>query len=515
VWIRRRPEWITAALAVALGVAYLLLPPMGTDLAAQVARGAFFADHGYTPIDLRWYGGVDQLGYSFVSQPIMAVLGAELTGAVALVLAAVTFAILLRRTAAPRPLFGSLVGAVAIAGNLVSGRVTYGLGVFFGLLALLLLTYPRIRWLAVVAALLTAATSPVAGLFLGLAGVALVAARRWGAGLLVAVPAAIPLGLTALLFGDGGWMNISHANAVQSIVTGVVVALVVPVRAVRAGGVLAALGVLAAALIHTPVGLNATRLAAMFALPVLAGYAMLPRLRAAWQWVVVVVLLGAVTVWQPPVMIGDFQDRGNPTASASYFAPLRARLDQEDLTGRVEIPPTRDYWESARMGETPLARGWLRQADIDRNPLFFTTVPGASGTGVPLNASTYQSWLGELAVQFVAVPDAELSWPGRDEAALVTAGLPFLSLVWSGPHWKLYAVADPQPIVAPPATMVRQSATEIVFDAADTGAVPIRVRHYPWLTVNGGATVTASGDWTVVQVPAPGRYTLTSRVPGG
>jgi hypothetical protein len=76
-------------------------------------------------------------------------------------------------------------------------------------------------------------------------------------------------------------------------------------------------------------------------------------------------------------------------------------------------------------------------------------------------------------------------------------------------------VADPQPIVAPPATMVRQSATEIVFDAADTGAVPIRVRHYPWLTVNGGATVTASGDWTVVQVPAPGRYTLTSRVPGG
>lgn len=514
MWIRRRPEWITAALAVALGGAYLLLPVMGTDLAAQVARAGFFAAHGWTPIDLRWYGGVDQFGYSLVSQPVMAVLGARVTGAAALVLAAVTLAGLMRRTQAPRPLLGSLAGAVTFAGNLVSGRVTYGLGVFFGLLALLLLTFRRLRGPAVVAALLTAATSPVAGLFLGLAGVALLAARRWGDGLLVAVPAAIPLGLTAVLFSDGGWMNISRTDTVHAVVTSVVVALAVPVRAVRAGGALSALGVLAAALVHTPVGLNATRLVIMFALPVLAGYALVPRLGARWQWPIVVVLLGAVAWWQPPVLIGDVRDRGAPSSDPSYFAPLRSRLADADLTGRVEIPPTRDYWEAARMGETPLARGWLRQADIDRNPLFFTTVPGAPGTGVPLDAATYRSWLSELAVQFVAVPDADLSWPGRDEAALIATGLPYLSLVWSDPHWKLYAVADPQPIVAPPATMVRQSATEIVFDAADTGAVPIRVHEYPWLTVTGGATVTASGDWTLVQVPTPGRYTLTSRLPG-
>src|SRR3954469_5979373 len=121
---------------------------MGTDLAAQVARADFFADHGYTPIDLRWYAGVDQLGYSVVSQPIMALLGARPTGALALVGAAVALAGLLRRTGAPRPLLGSLLGAVTIAGNLVSGRVTYGLGVFLGLLALLLLTYRRVRWLS-------------------------------------------------------------------------------------------------------------------------------------------------------------------------------------------------------------------------------------------------------------------------------------------------------------------------------------------------------------------------------
>ena len=495
--------------AAVLGGVYLLMPPMGTDLAAQVARARFFTDHGWTPIDLRWYGGVDQLGYSLVSQPVMAVLGVRVTGALALVAASVTLAVLLRRTGAARPIAGALIGSVCIAGNLVSGRVTYGLGVFFGLLALVLLTYRRIRWLAALAALVTAATSPVAGLFLGLAGVALIASRRFRAGLLIAVPPAIPLALTAWALGDGGWMNISRTDAVHAIVTSLLVAALVPRRAVRIGGLLSAAGVVAATLVHTPVGLNATRLVTMFALPVLAGYALVPRLRRLSPWLVAVLLI-AVCWWQPPVVTGDLRDIGNPTADPGYFAPLSARLRQESLTGRVEIPPTRDYWEAAYLGDVPLARGWLRQADIDRNPLFFTTVPGARGTGVPLTPDTYRAWLADQAVQFVAVPDAELSWPGRDEAALVTAGQPYLTPIWSDAHWRLYAVADPQPIVTPPAAMVSQSASAITFDAPEAGTVTIRVRTYPWLRATNGATVGANGVWTLVRVPAPGRYTLTS-----
>src|SRR3954453_16999812 len=104
---------------------------MGSDLAAQTPRAGFFADHGYTPVDLRWYAGVDQLGYSLVSQPVMAALGVRLTGALSLLGASILWAFLVRRTGAPRPWLGSLVGVVCIAGNLASGRVTYGLGVFF------------------------------------------------------------------------------------------------------------------------------------------------------------------------------------------------------------------------------------------------------------------------------------------------------------------------------------------------------------------------------------------------
>jgi hypothetical protein len=510
VWARRRLEWITAVVAAVLGGAYLLMPRMGTDLAAQVARADFFADHGYTPIDLRWYGGVDQLGYSLVSQPVMALLGVRVTGAVAVLLSAVVLAILLRRTAAPRPLLGALAGVACITGNLVSGRVTYALGVLFGLAALLALTYRRVRWLAALLALVASATSPVAGLFLGLAGVALMLSGRVAAGLLTAVPAAVPLALTAAFLGDGGWMNISHNDALRAIVTSLVVAALVPRWPIRIAGVLSALGVLAAALVHTPVGLNATRLVIMFALPVLAAYAVVPlRDRRLQAWALGVLLI-AVCWWQPPVVVGDVRDIGNPSADAAYFAPLRDRLALATLTGRVEIPPTRDYWEAASMGDVPLARGWLRQADIDRNPLFFTTVPGAAGTGVPLTTASYRAWLADQSVQYVALPDAAMSWLGRGEAKLIGQGLPYLTQIWSNAHWRLYRVADPEPIVPAPAMLVAQSATSVTFDAPAAGDVTIRVHHYRWLKVDHDAVVAASGAWTLVRVPAPGRYTLTS-----
>ncbi|MCM0679168.1 hypothetical protein NCC78_31540, partial [Micromonospora phytophila] len=139
---RSRVVAVAAASAAALGAVYLALPGMGSDLAAQVARADFFAAHGLTPVDLRWYGGVQQFGYSLVSQPVMALLGVRVTGALALLAAATALAALLVRTGVPRPLLGSLVGVVTIAGNLVAGRVTYGLGVAFGLGALLALTLP-------------------------------------------------------------------------------------------------------------------------------------------------------------------------------------------------------------------------------------------------------------------------------------------------------------------------------------------------------------------------------------
>ncbi|MGC4814746.1 hypothetical protein ACLQ29_29805 [Micromonospora sp. DT228] len=527
---RSRVVAVTTASAVVLGALWLALPLMGSDLAAQVARADFFAAHGPTPVDLRWYAGVQQFGYSLLSQPVMALLGVRVTGALALVASAAALAALLVRAEVPRPLLGSLVGVVTLAGNLVSGRVTYALGVAFGLAALLALSRgvpPGGRGrgrlgLAALGALLASATSPVAGLFVGLAGVALLLGRRYADGLALGVAAAVPLAATALLFGDGGWMNISRTDAVRAVLTSLVVAALVAYRPVRFGALLSAAGVLAAAVVHTPVGLNATRLVTMFALPVLAAAARPP----AWLshrlarrsavaarlagGVGLTALLVGVCVWQPPAVPADLRGIGDPTSAPGYHAPLRAYLAGQRLTGRVEVPPTRNYWEAARLGEVPLARGWLRQADIDRNPLFFTTVPGAAGTGVALTPASYRAWLAENAVQYVALPDAPLSWVGRAEAELVEGGLPYLTPVWSGPHWRVWAVLDPTPLVAAPAELIRADGAAVTFRAPAAGPVAVRVRHSRWLVASGDATVAADGDWTTVTVPGPGEYTLGS-----
>ncbi|MEU7584884.1 hypothetical protein AB0A95_01135 [Micromonospora sp. NPDC049230] len=537
---RSRVVAVATGSAVVLGALWLALPLMGSDLSAQVARADFFAAHGPTPVDLRWYAGVQQFGYSLLSQPLMALLGVRVTGALALVASAAALAALLVRAEVPRPLLGSLVGVVTLVGNLVSGRVTYALGVAFGLAALLALRRGVPRGgrgrlaLAALAALLASATSPVAGLFVGLVGVALLLTRRYADGLALGVAAAVPLAATALLFGDGGWMNISRTDTLRAVLTSLLVAALVTCRPVRFGALLSAAGVLAAAAVHTPVGLNATRLVTMFALPLLAAAAGPPawlseRLaRRAWLserlarrsprpararlagGVGLTALLVAVCVWQPPVVPADLRGIGDPTSAPGYHAPLRAFLAGQRLTGRVEVPPTRNYWEAARLGEVPLARGWLRQADIDRNPLFFTTVPGAAGTGVPLTPTSYRAWLAENAVQFVALPDAPLSWVGRAEAELVQGGLPYLTPVWSGPHWRVWAVVDPTPLVATPAELIRADGAAVTFRAPTAGPVAVRVRHSRWLVASDGATVTADGAWTTVTVPRPGEYTLGS-----
>jgi hypothetical protein len=529
-----RADYRAVAVAVVLAVLYLVLPPVGTDLSAQVARADFVSDAGFAPVDLRWYGGTVQYGYSLVAPAVMALLGVRLTGAVALVVSVLAWAALLRRTGALRPVLGTVLGGLCFAGNLVSGRTTFALGVAFGLLGLLATTapWPPVwrRVAAGVAVVLAATTSPVAGLFAGLAGVALAvplwrdAPRRWD-GVTVAAAAAVGLAPTTLLSDVDGWMNISPWDTTRACVTGLLVAALVPHRPVRVGGLLAAAGVLAAFLVHTPVGLNATRLATMFAVPVLAAYVPLrppwapreatlhtgparrPAGRAGPAWRVAGLAgLAAVAVWQPPLIVADLRDAGNPTADAAYFAPLLAELRSRAPVGRIEIPPTRDYWEAAHAArEVHLARGWLRQADHERNPLFF------DGT---LDASTYAAWLRDQGVSYVALPtmDAgEFSWVGRREAALVRGGLPYLTEVWRGADWTLYEV-DGRPSIVDGGTLVSAGPDAVTVDAP-AGSTVVKVRYSGWLRVHGPGDVRlepAPGGWTRVVATVPGRYRIDS-----
>ena len=507
----KTPLWAGGVLAVLLATALLAAPPMGTDLSAQVARAEFFREHGMVPVDMRWYGGTVQYGYSWLSPAIMALLGAPGTGALALVTSTVALALLLVRCAAPRPLVGSLLGAVGIAGNLVSGRVTFALGTAIGLWALVAFTLPRsgrrfdIRLACAAAgAFAASATSPVAGMFAGIVGVAIalaVADRRWD-GLVFAFAAGVPLVATAVLVHDGGMMPISRSETVHSVVTGLAVAALVRIRVVRIGVLLVSAAVLCAYLIPSPVGGNATRLTMMLTLPVVAACAQLP-LRATLDWGWLAPALLVLAVWQPPLVHTDLEDAGNPTADRRYFAPLLDELQHRRPIGRVEVPPTRDRWEAAYVASAvPLARGWLRQVDQERNGLFFDS---------SLSSDTYGAWLRDNGVSYVALPDALFSWAGRREAALVSGGLPYLAEVWRGRHWVLYEVAG-HPSLVDGGTVVAATCTSVTFDAAAPGEVLVRVTPSRWLEVRGPAPVqvSAMGRWTVVRVHRPGRYVITS-----
>ncbi|MEE6262177.1 hypothetical protein [Plantactinospora sonchi] len=604
----RRTLLGTVGLAVLLAVGFLLAPPLGTDLSAQVARADFFTRHGFVPLDLGWYAGISPYGYSLLTPPLMSwlggdLLGPRLVGALALLVSAAALALLLVRTGARRPLLGGLLGAACVAGNLVSGRITYAVGVAFGLLALLALTAPTrpaVRRVAAgVAALLAGAASPVAGLFVGLAGVALackegppvIAFGRGRApcshlvdGAVLALAAAVPVAGLGLVFGSGGWMNISLSDTVTAAVAGTVVALLVPNRVVRVGAVLATLGVLAAFALRTPVGLNATRLAAMFAVPLLVGYGVMPTRILGWlpgvrggsagpaggaepaggtgasrpdrspgdsgsgwadRWpgdsgsrrasrraaVALAGVVALVAVVEPPVLVGDLRAAGDRTASRSYFQPLLAELTRRP-PGRVEVVATANYWEAAYVpAGAPLARGWLRQVDQAHNRLFLDgSVDGAS----------YERWLRDNGVAYVALSDAKPSWVGRREAELIRAGLPYLTPVWQHPDWTLYAVSGAPSIVdavttsygggdppdavdapgAAPAAggrvdLVRATSAELVVDVPAAGEILVRLRWSRWLRVTGPqACLLPYDDWTLLRVAEPGRYRITGDLTG-
>jgi hypothetical protein len=186
--------------------------------------------------------------------------------------------------------------------------------------------------------------------------------------------------------------------------------------------------------------------------------------------------------------------------------------------------PTANYWEAASVpGTAPLARGWLRQADIDRHPLFF------DGT---LGPASYQAWLRDNGVSLVALADATPSWVGRREAELIRGGLPYLTPVWRGGAWTLYAVAG-APSLVDGGTLVSSTEREVVVDVTAAGDPLVRVRWSRWLTVEGplgpvgplgtagdravvppGGCLAPAGEWTTLRVDRGGRYRISAALTG-
>jgi hypothetical protein len=487
---RQSPGIVTAGLiAVLIAAAYLLAPPMGRDLSAQMAHAQLAQQHWPVVLDLRWYGGFDPLGYSVLSPLVMALLGVRVTTALGYVACVMVFAALLKRTAVVRPVAGAVTGAVCLAGNLVVTRTTFELGLAVALGALLVLTSGRLKMTAVLA-VLAALCSPVAGLFLGVAGGALFLIRRRQEGMTLAISGLVPTVAVGLAFGNGGYQTFGTKQAVLALLVCVVVAgLCWRSPVVRWGALLSGGLVVGAYLIPTPVGTTATRLPELFGAPMIVAVAAVP-LGA------VIAATATVALLLPPVSLTEIRERGDPALSAKFYAPLLHQLAAHGVTGPIEVVPTQRRGEAAVVAPVvAIAKGWSRPVDTDRHLIFY------DGS---LNADTYRKWLDANAISYVALSNGPYDWAATDEASLVRRGLPYLTPVWSDGTWILYAVTNPQPVISSPGRVIARDPVSLTVSLPEPGEYSVRVHWSRYLSVSNGCVKPAPDGSSVVVVQNPG-----------
>ncbi|MFD7494573.1 MFS transporter [Streptomyces sp. NPDC059832] len=485
----RHPVTIaTAVAAVTHLLWFFFFANSGGDLAAQDAWAEFVGRHPGTAYNLAWYGGMHPVSYSVVSPYLMSVLGVRTTMMVAgTVSAALTALILVRVRAVRNPLACSLAGAFAYLCNALSGRVTFGLGMMFAVAATAAVFCWPHRWrykrwakAAVAAPLagLATASSPVAGLFLGVIAAALfLNKRRPGAYALGLAPVAV-VALSAWLFPFSGTQPMSIATLSLPFIFAVLVFVLVPRdwKTVRTAAAVYGVGTLLTYVIDSQIGSNVTRMAMLFAGVVLLAALpyTVPRSR---RWYALIIAFAGLNFWIGFKGVDDIV-RTAPSASwARELAPLVNELQQVGAErGRVEVVPASSHREASALAPyVNLARGWNRQADMERNPLFYDDT---------LNSANYRQWLNRWAVHYVVLPKGTPDSSGAvQEAQLVDEGLPYLKPVWSDANWRLFEVDSPVPLADPPASVDQAGAGELTIHVKTPGRILIRVPYSRWLAV--------------------------------
>ncbi|HEY5045961.1 MAG TPA: hypothetical protein VII53_08910, partial [Solirubrobacteraceae bacterium] len=462
MWMDRpsaHPWALALAVALPLTAVYLIVSPPAGDLAAATYRSALFGRVGFSTWDSGWYAAHGHWlpGYSLLSPALGWLLGVHLLLVVSALAACVLFGMIAREvfdgTAAH---IAAISFAVGFCVEVLSGRVPYDLGFAVGLGAVLALIRGAAP-LALTLAVVTSVASPVAGAFLALAGLAyaVVDARR---GLAVVAASLTPIIVLSIAFPEGGYEPFAPAVFWMSLAGVLLIALLLPQgslsargrRIVRAGAALYALALIGSFVIATPVGGNAARLGPSLAAPLLAGVLWEHR-RAA-----LLALAPLLVYWQLVAPIDDVAaSAGNPSASASYYAPLLSELRRlrHGMPTIVEVPLTESHWEAAYLAGhdgISLARGWDRQLDTLYGAIFYRPT---------LSPSAYRMWLVENRVFYVALPDAPLDGAGRLEGKLVAGGLPYLRELWHSPHWRLFAVQGATSLTQPPAAPAPSTST--------------------------------------------------------
>ncbi|MFJ1599256.1 hypothetical protein [Streptomyces sp. NPDC088261] len=503
----------------------VVLATGGGDLAAQLAWAGFMARHPGSAYNLSWYGGTHTANYSVLAPPLMALLGVRTTSVLAGLAGTWAMAALFVRARVPHAVWPALLGALVLWCNVASGRTTFAWGAAVGLLALFVLlrspggTTRRTVGLACALSALTALASPVAALFLVVAGAAYLLDRQWGKAAALIVPPFLTVGVVTLLFPFHGEQPMATEKLYMPLTACAAVWLAAPRgsrgwRTVRYGAAVYAAGVLLTYSIASPIGTNVERLIGIGGPPVLLA-ALLTRglepsrlrgLVRGSRLVPHLVLAAAVVLNTGWVIDKTDDDLGVSNSVPSWAAHPEGVIAALDRLGadrtRVEVVPARNHREADVLAPyVTMARGWNRQLDVERGRLFY------DGTFSP---ATYRAWLDRWAVGLVVLPAARPDSPAAAEAALLRNDLPdWLEPVWHDSGWVVYRVRNAVPLVSSPATVVRGGDADLVLRMPAAGSVTVRIAYSPWLRAPG-ACVERAGDWTRLTVPEAGEYRLGS-----
>lgn len=505
-------------LGAALGAAYLISEPPGSDLTAALFRTELFEREGFTAYSGQWYSGHHTPGYSLLAPPLSALLGPRLLGALVAVASIVLFERLASRGFGSRAWVATCWFAVGIAANLWVARVPFGLGVALGLGAALAAQRER-HVAAGVLAGLSGLASPVAGAFVALAGAAWAATSRPARGRAIALVAAalVPVALVAAAFPEGGTMPFVASSFWPALAVGAGVLLLLPAeqRALRTGAALYTALLIAVFLVPNPLGGSAVRLGVLFAGPLLAGALLAIAHPGRWRLIALAALVLPLTFWAVRPAWRDQRLSHGPGLAAGFYAPLLEFLrkrEQAEGPIRVEVPPTRYHVEAAELApEVPLARGWERQLELKHAPLFYRG--GAEDVRGP-SPVAYRAWLYANGVSYVAIPQAIADYSARAERRLVVRGAPYLHPVWRGGAWRVWEVRGSPGLASGSARLSGLGADWFALRGKRPGATTVRLRFTPyWAVVRGdGCVERGPGGFTRVRLRKVGGARVAIRV---
>jgi hypothetical protein len=280
------------------------------------------------------------------------------------------------------------------------------------------------------------------------------------------------------LFPFSGTQPMTFGSVVMPLLYGLLCLFLVPKKwvTVRLTAAVYSLSVVLVWLISSQIGSNISRLPMLFAGATLVAALpfTVPRSR---QWYLTVLAFLGFVGWVGYKSVDDIIHTTPAASWARELAPLVNQLQKVGAEkGRVEVVPARSHREASALAPyVNLARGWNRQADMERNPLFYDDT---------LNSANYHEWLQRWAVHFVVLPkDNPDGDGGVRERALLQRGMPYLKQIWGDANWQLFQVTDPAPLAEPNAVVDRADQGEMTLQVRKAGRILIRIPYSPWLSI--------------------------------